>query len=235
MLTYRIESKKIRMKTSGYITILITSLLIVIGCRIDKGSPVIDTHDSLGVVDWQGTYFGVMPCASCPGINTLLTLNSDGTYEKTIEYIESNDMPITTKGTFERDDSREVLILGDSSYKVGENQLTLLDQNLKKIEGELSENYILIKTELEPPLDSNEGYTLESFKGSDDKDYNLVFNTNPTIPTVLITCEGFQKMLSQTQAWAKGAEYAGSNTRLIVKGDKGILTIKGRKIELHQK
>ncbi|MFU8831928.1 MAG: copper resistance protein NlpE N-terminal domain-containing protein, partial [Wenzhouxiangella sp.] len=29
-------------------------------------------------LDWVGTYSGVVPCASCPGIETSITLNDDG-------------------------------------------------------------------------------------------------------------------------------------------------------------
>ncbi|MHA6697611.1 copper resistance protein NlpE [Chryseobacterium sp. A321] len=35
------------------------------------------TQNSL---DWQGTYKGTLPCASCSGIETTLTLNMDGKY-----------------------------------------------------------------------------------------------------------------------------------------------------------
>lgn len=60
------------------------------------------------------------------------------------------------------------------------------------IEEDLVKNYILKKTELEPSLDANESYTLQQFKGSDNKEYNIVFDTNPKIPTALVETDNFK-------------------------------------------
>lgn len=231
------------MKTTFFFPLLIVGLLTIVGCKNNKKtqekdnkalSEITDAHNSQNTIEWEGTYFGVLPCASCPGINTLITLNANGTYEKTVEYLESNNTPQTTKGKFSWDKSGEIITIGENVYSVGENQLFYLDTNRKKIEGELAENYILTKTELEPALDANEGYTLQTFTGSDNKNYNVIFNTNPKTPTALVETDGFKRMLSQTQAWAKGAEYSGSNTKLIVRDNKATLIIKGNKIKLKQ-
>lgn len=233
------------MKTKkNFLLIIAVLLCIVVGCQNNKksqgketraSSETTDMHSSQNSIDWEGTYFGVLPCASCPGINTLITLNADLTYEKTVEYLESDDLPETTKGRFTWDKAGQIITIGENAYLVEENQLSSLDNNNKKIEGELAENYTLTKTVLEPPLDANEGYTLQIFTGSDDKSYNIIFDTNPKIPTALVETDGFKTMLSQTEAWAQGVEYSGSNTKLTVQGDKVILIIKDQKIELTQK
>lgn len=233
------------MKTKKNFSLIMTLLLFTaIGCQNNKKSAnteekvsnkTTDLHNSQNTIDWEGTYFGVLPCASCPGINTLITLNTDGTYEKTIEYLESNDAPETTKGRFSWNKARQIITIEQNTYLVGENQLFYLDSNNKKIEGELAEDYILTKTELEPPLDANEGYSLQIFTGSDNKNYNIIFNTNPKTPTALVETKGFSRMLSQTESWSKGAEYSGSNTKLTVKGDHATLIIKGNKIKLKQR
>lgn len=233
------------MKTKDLLSIIVTVFLLVLvaaSCQNNKKSQEKETketnastsHNSQNAVDWEGSYFGVLPCASCPGTNTLITLNANGTYEKTVEYLESNDIPATTKGKFSWDKNGQIIIIEENAYLVGENKLFTLDANHKKVEGELAEDYILTKTELEPSLDANEGYTLETFTGSDNKNYNVIFNTNPKVPTALIETDGFNRMLSQTQAWAKGAEYSGSNTKLIIQDNNATLIIKEVKIKLKQ-
>lgn len=51
-------------------------------------------------VDWNGTYTGTLPCASCPGIETKLVLNDDGTYTLDEKYLEEKDSDFLEKGTF---------------------------------------------------------------------------------------------------------------------------------------
>lgn len=217
-------------------------LLVAIGCKnktesSNEKEEIVQQNTiqrSPNETNWQGTYFGVLPCASCPGINTLITLHKDGTYERTVEYIESNDTPQTTKGMFSWDKVGRITIEGNTLL-IEKNRLIYLDEDNKKFTGELADSYVLARTELEPPLDSNEGYYLQIFKGSDNKNYNIIFNTNPKIPTALIETKGYSKMLSQTEAWAKGAEYAGSNTNLRVQGNRATLLIEDNKIELKSK
>ena len=38
-------------------------------------------------LDWAGTYFNVLPCASCEGIETWVTLNQDGTFQLKTNYL----------------------------------------------------------------------------------------------------------------------------------------------------
>ena len=51
-------------------------------------------------LDWNGTYAGTLPCASCPGIETKLVLNDDGTYTLDEKYLEEKDSDFSEKGTF---------------------------------------------------------------------------------------------------------------------------------------
>lgn len=229
------------MKISKNIRLILVSLLFTVwGCKNNTTTSKAEdkkVHQSEtdqkknATTDWEGTYFGVLPCASCPGINTLITLHPDGTYEKTVEYLESGDTPKTSKGDFSWDKADRISI-EENSYLIENNQLFYLDSTHKKYEGELANFYVFSKTELQPSLDTNEGYTLQQYIGSDKKKYTIVFNTNPKVPTALVETEGYRKILSQTQAWSKGAEYAGSNTKLIAKGDKAVLIIDGHRIEL---
>jgi uncharacterized lipoprotein NlpE involved in copper resistance len=103
-------------------------------------------------LDWAGTYFNTLPCASCEGIETWVTLKQDGTFELKTNYLGLNDAreEIFT-GNFSWDKSGgsiqlEGLIGGaPGKYKVGENQIWHLDQDGNQIEGALADRYILKK------------------------------------------------------------------------------------------
>lgn len=46
----------------------------------------------------SGTYEGTLPCADCPGLHTLITFNSDGTFHMEETYLERSDKPTITNG-----------------------------------------------------------------------------------------------------------------------------------------
>jgi uncharacterized lipoprotein NlpE involved in copper resistance len=103
-------------------------------------------------LDWNGTYFNTLPCASCEGIETWLTLNTDGTFELKTNYLGLNDAREETfTGNFKWDETGSTIqlegLIGDApgKYKIGENQIWHLDQDGNLIEGELAEAYILRK------------------------------------------------------------------------------------------
>ena len=103
-------------------------------------------------LDWPGTYFNTLPCASCEGIETWLTLNADRTFALKTNYLGLNDAreEIFT-GNFKWDESGSMVqlegLIGDApgKYKVGENQIWHLDRDGNRIEGDLAEFYILKK------------------------------------------------------------------------------------------
>jgi uncharacterized lipoprotein NlpE involved in copper resistance len=110
-----------------------------------------DMHTAQIALDWQGKYYGILPCASCEGIETTLTLREDLTYTLSTKYLGESGGPIIFDGTFTwngnaialgGDDQREKPAL----YKVEENRLRKLDLEGKTIEGDLAGNYLLSKT-----------------------------------------------------------------------------------------
>lgn len=103
-------------------------------------------------LDWNGTYFNTLPCASCEGIETWVTLNLDGTFELKTNYLGLNDAREETfTGNFTWDETGSMVqlqgLIGDApgKYKVGENQIWHLDKNGNRIEGALADRYILRK------------------------------------------------------------------------------------------
>lgn len=81
-----------------------------------------------------GTYQGVLPCASCAGIETTLVLNADGSYRLTTLFLEVPDAkPESVSGHYKQSDDKTLIRLdenGDNyTYAIGENQLEMRDSD----------------------------------------------------------------------------------------------------------
>jgi copper homeostasis protein (lipoprotein) len=115
-----------------------------------KASRGDDGHTAQNSLDVNGTYTGVLPCASCEGIETSLTLSGD-TFSLTEKYIKGEGFVATSTGSFTWKDGR-VIVLKDTKnasrllmYKVQENKLVQLDVEGKVITGKLESFYVLSK------------------------------------------------------------------------------------------
>ncbi len=112
---------------------------------------VIDSHTSEMSLDWAGVYEGMLPCADCEGIETIIELKDDRTYIAHYTYLGSreDENKFTYEGTFTFDVLGNTITLqseGETSqYKVGENQLTMLNQDGQLNTGELADFYVLKK------------------------------------------------------------------------------------------
>jgi heat shock protein HslJ len=109
-------------------------------------------------LDWDGTYQGMLPCADCPGIDIRITLNPEGTYERSVRYRDREDEARVDTGRFDWDDSGGVVTLGDAGepdarYRVGENRLFWLDRSGQRVSGPLAEHYVLKKILPDPDLE----------------------------------------------------------------------------------
>ncbi len=118
---------------------------------IAEFSPLPDAvHTSQNSLDYAGTYTGVFPCADCPGIKTEITLNADSSFTKKMTYLEQKDGGIfKVQGTYSWDASGQRITLegidAPNHYFVGENTLTQLDREGKKVEGDMANRYVLKK------------------------------------------------------------------------------------------
>ena len=135
------------------------SVIMTMGCTSKKdevgteepAAEVADAHNARNSLDYLGTYKGVLPCADCPGIETLIILHEDETYELKRTYLEKGEGIVYEEmgsytwkkdgNTLEFEDTDSHL----SYYFVSENKLIALDQEGNKITGELAKNYELIK------------------------------------------------------------------------------------------
>lgn len=92
-------------------------------------------HNSRNALDWAGTYEGVTPCADCPGIRQRLTLQADGRYELSTEYLERPVAPKTVRGSFSWNTAGNTITLdaagNGQQFRVGEGRLLQLDRDGK--------------------------------------------------------------------------------------------------------
>jgi len=141
------------MKKFLLISIMLAAIAGLYSCKSQfktKNAMITDTHTSQNSLDWDGIYRGVLPCADCEGIQKIIYLNKDGSYRVRTEYLGKQDSAGDYSGKLSWNKEGNTVILqeaGDQkiSYLVGENTLTQLDMNGRKITGELAGKYILSK------------------------------------------------------------------------------------------
>ena len=110
-----------------------------------------DMHTSKNSLDWSGMYKGVLPCADCDGIETIIILNTDYTYLMQTKYLTKGEItPIEKTGTFSWNTAGNTIYFSDmenapNQYFVAEYKLIQLDMTGKRIEGNLASKYILEK------------------------------------------------------------------------------------------
>ncbi len=98
----------------------------------------IDEHTSRNSLDWDGKYKGILPCADCDGIETVLSLSRDHSYEMSLRYLGKSDSLYMSSGSFYWNDAGNTITLINqlppNQYFVGENVLIKLDIDGNKME-----------------------------------------------------------------------------------------------------
>ncbi|OAD91405.1 hypothetical protein A7A78_12190 [Aequorivita soesokkakensis] len=119
--------------------------------NVEASSTEMDSHNSENSLDWLGVYEGTIPCADCEGIKTTLEFRNDNTFTLWQTYMgkTEGESDFKENGTYVWDETgSKVLLNGESQtlqYKVGENQLWMLDKSGNTIEGDMAAMYILKK------------------------------------------------------------------------------------------
>lgn len=111
-----------------------------------------DMHTSQIALDYHGTYKGVLPCADCAGIETIITLKEGDEFELAMKYLGKSDVVFRETGNFSWNENGRVILLEGlenraAQYQVGENRLFQLDREGNRISSNLAEKYILEKTD----------------------------------------------------------------------------------------
>ncbi|SDC03901.1 copper resistance protein NlpE [Niabella drilacis] len=116
-------------------------------------SPIHDS-EKIPVTDttkFEGTYSGLLPCASCEGIETTLTLYDDHSFLMKEVYKDEQPDTFVNKGKYEVKSNTLYLKMDGAGverpvmYAVRPNSLTQLDMNGKEITGALAGHYVLMK------------------------------------------------------------------------------------------
>ena len=168
MLSDRPSSRWIRRRLtsvrSGALVVAVATSWLAIGAAFGLGActapvPGPDADAAQAGGNWAGLYRGVLPCADCEGIDTLLELHDDGTWERTLRYLGASDEPIRSSGRIafaEHSESSgagvdEVLLFLEpgtterTAYRVEADALRQLDRERQVIEGDLAARYRLAR------------------------------------------------------------------------------------------
>ncbi len=105
-------------------------------------------HNSRNSLDWAGTYRGVLPCADCEGIETVVTLRPDGSYTSRTRYLGEDNNSYTHEGSFQwNPEGSGITLSGDepARYRVEENRLVRLTLDGSPPTGANADHYVLAK------------------------------------------------------------------------------------------
>ncbi|VTR42559.1 copper resistance protein NlpE [Sphingobacterium thalpophilum] len=92
-----------------------------------------------------GEYRGVMPCADCDGIETLISLHPDNTYKYSSKYLNKSEDVFVREGKWKLDGNIITLDGVDYKFKLGNHVLSQLDLSGNDITGDISKYYVLTK------------------------------------------------------------------------------------------
>ncbi|MFN3554609.1 MAG: copper resistance protein NlpE N-terminal domain-containing protein [Bacteroidales bacterium] len=111
-----------------------------------------DYHTSRNSLDWQGVYTGVLPCADCEGIHTMIRLLGNETFRMETTYLGKSTEVFEVEGRFRWNDDNNSITLEPANtrsmpviFAVGENRLIQRDMSGVSIESEMAAAYILEK------------------------------------------------------------------------------------------
>lgn len=138
-----------QLKNLGIVAALLTLPMVsIISCENQK---VVATADNAQTsLDYEGVYYGTLPCADCNGIKTTVYIY-EKTYKMVSFYAGKETKAQEESGSYSWDKAGTVIQLksnnnsGITQFFVGENTLTKLDQQGNKITGNLAANYVLTK------------------------------------------------------------------------------------------
>lgn len=113
-------------------------------------------HDSEKIhtgdtIKFEGTYSGLLPCASCEGIETTITLYADHSFLMKEVYKGGQPDSFVNKGKYDVKNNILYLKMDGAGverpvmYTVGLNSLTQLDMNGEEIKGASAGHYVLMK------------------------------------------------------------------------------------------
>lgn len=98
---------------SGKKSVLVAGLALLLGSCYQQRR-MVNGMNNLAPTDWAGIYEGKLPCADCPGIDTRIVFNNDGTFIRTSQKPGDSIKPYRTIGQSSWDQEKGLIILQDS-------------------------------------------------------------------------------------------------------------------------
>ncbi|MAY40564.1 MULTISPECIES: META domain-containing protein [Spongiibacter] len=132
---------------TSLLSLFIAVTLLISACSNTPEQYPDSAHNARNALDWMGVYRGVLPCADCEGIETVVVLRSDGHYTSQSKYLGRSDDIFSAQGRIEWNKAGHTITLPeqDVRYFVAENRLLHLNQNGAGIHGTLANQYALNK------------------------------------------------------------------------------------------
>ncbi len=188
------------MRCSLLVTLSV-ALVLFVGCASDEAateqaSTMSDAHNSRNSLDWAGGYSGVVPCASCPGIETRITLHADGTFDRSMHFIDESPIPNTDNGTFTWDTAGSKVTIDEDNhgqqYQVGENRLFHLDRSGERITGDFASQYVLEKHMRDPAVEDRQ-WRLVELRGKpiESSNASLMLHAEDSVASGNASCNTF--------------------------------------------
>lgn len=188
------------MKYQLLLSLFLPALFLFISCSGTKKTT--DQHTSKTSLDWSGTYFGIIPCSDCEGINTQIILNQDNNYIFKLQHSGNPDETLEFRGTFSWNQAGDKITLGgiDNTiypiyYLVGENKLTQLDLAGNIIRSSNASMYVLhkqtvsIKNKYWKLIELN-GKSIDNLSGF-NKEPHIIFSFNENRVSGNAGCNSF--------------------------------------------
>lgn len=143
------------MKKHFILSFIVLFLVSVQACknpdRLSKDEILAMADSSRNALDWDGTYYGILPCDDCDGIETAITIYYDNTFVKKTRHLGKEEGFSEISGTFTWNEIGNIITLDGKhsklargGYLVGEFQMFRLDRKGRRITGENAEQYRLI-------------------------------------------------------------------------------------------
>lgn len=117
----------------------------------ENNSAITQSQKTDSTTSFHGNFFGVTPCADCPGIETTVSFNSDSLFIESLKYQERNSS-FSDTGRWSISDSLITVSLskgGADRYFLLKNDssVAMLDAYKKEISGPLAGFFILKRKE----------------------------------------------------------------------------------------
>jgi uncharacterized lipoprotein NlpE involved in copper resistance len=118
------------MKKITATVVWVLNVLVLISCNNTSS----EQEHIENIINWEGIYSNVLPCADCEGIQTSIVLNKDLTYSLITKYLNKDTNVYSQKGNFSWNVEGNKITLEDidtnaypTKFMVEENRLVQLD------------------------------------------------------------------------------------------------------------